>query len=313
MQMATELLQWSGFDYLFNPHKRLFWGYLLLSFFIAIVYLRCTRLSFTSVFSLNIWWHPSARLDYAYFILSSIIKLTMIVPLVLSVREVALWVLKLMDQVFGYQEKLSVDPFWLIIGYTLSLFIVSDFSRYVLHRLMHHLPFLWEFHKVHHSAQVLTPVTFYRVHPVENILFGFRYAISAGSVTGVFVYYFGAGLEIIDILGINLFVFLAHMAGDNLRHSPIKVRYPDWLEKVLISPAQHQYHHTIQGNRTNYGGVLSVWDRMFGSLKFSRPTDRHVYGIDDVDQFTSLSSLLFLPFRNIFTQISFRFIDEKVK
>ena len=106
-----------------------------------------------------------------------------------------------------------------MLAYTLTLFLSGDFTRYWLHRLMHSVPFLWEFHKVHHSAEVLTPITFYRVHPVENLLFGLRYSLSAGLVTGVFLYFFGAGLALLDVLGVNLFVYIAHVVGDNLRHS----------------------------------------------------------------------------------------------
>nr|WP_216092588.1 sterol desaturase family protein [Candidatus Marithrix sp. Canyon 246] len=49
-----------------------------------------------------------------------------------------------------------------MVLFTLSLFIFSDLTRYLLHRLLHSIPILWEFHKVHHSAKVLNPFTFYR-------------------------------------------------------------------------------------------------------------------------------------------------------
>ncbi len=297
--MVTELVQWTGIDYLVNPQKRMYWGYLLLSALIAIAYVRWTRVPLSRVFGLQVWWHPSARLDYAYFIVASLIKLSLILPLVISMREVAFWVINTLEAWFGYLEKINLDDGLLILLYTTALFVFSDFTRYWLHRLMHRVPWLWEFHKVHHSAEVLTPVTFYRVHPVENLLFGFRYALSAGIVTGVFVYLFGAGLDVAKVLGVNLFVFVAHVVGDNLRHSPIRLRYPDWLERVFISPAQHQYHHTLGGSRSNSGGVLACWDYWFGSLRLSRARDDYLFGVDDPHHFQSIPGLLLSPVLNI--------------
>lgn len=310
--METELLHWVGFDYLLNSQKRLFFGYLFLSLLIALVYIRFSRLSFSQVFNLDIWWHPSARLDYAYFILSSLIKIGLILPLVFSVREVAFWMLNSLDYLFGYQVKISLDRYFLMVIYTVSLFVVGDFTRYWLHRLLHSIPWLWEFHKVHHSAAVLTPVTFYRVHPVENILFGFRYALSAGVVTGSFVYFFGAGLQVMDVLGVNAFVFMAHVIGDNLRHSPVPLRYPGWMELMLISPAQHQIHHTVSNSQKNFGGVLSVWDRMFGTMKPCLNSEKYQFGIQGGENFSSLFNLLFLPFKNIFERFFPKLSHEKL-
>jgi sterol desaturase/sphingolipid hydroxylase (fatty acid hydroxylase superfamily) len=313
MPMVTDLLHWTGFEYLFNVHKRLFWGYILISLVVAFVYLYFTRTPFSRVFGRHIWWHPSARLDYMYFLLSSVIKLTLVLPLLISAREVALWVLVVLEQTFGYQSKLAVDSAWLVLAYTLCLFLVSDFSRYWLHRLMHKIPWLWSFHQVHHSAEVLTPITFYRVHPVENLLFGLRYALSAGLVTGVFVYFFGASLHVTEVFGVNLFVFLAHVVGDNLRHSPVRLAYPRWLESWMISPAQHQYHHTLDGNRYNFGGVLAVWDRLFGSLRYSRANEVFVFGVDAAAQFKTLGQLLLSPFLQIVNLRFYRWRYENQK
>ena len=202
-----------------------------------------------------------------------------------------------MESLFGYQAKIVVDHQWLVLGYTLALFLLSDLSRYCLHRLMHGVPFLWAFHKVHHSAEVLTPVTFYRVHPVENILFGLRYALVAGLLTGVFIYLFGANLALMDVIGVNVFVFVFHILGDNLRHSPVHFRYFNAVERWFVSPAQHQYHHTVQGATANYGGVLAIWDRLFGSLRLSGPLDHYHYGLGaEGEVFRSVRQLLFQPF-----------------
>ncbi len=298
--LELDLIHLLGLDYVNNPQKRLYWPYLLTAFLIAIFVLKITQQSFSSVFNKDIWWHHSARLDYAYFTLASIIKLSLILPFMLGINEVAFSVVQWMQSVFGFQPKLNINHSALMVLYTFALFVFSDLSRYWLHRAVHKIPFLWEFHKVHHSAEVLTPMTFYRIHPIENILYGLRYALVAGTVTGVFVYYFGAALAIIDIFGINLLVITAHFMGDNIRHSALRLSYYDGLENWLISPAQHQFHHTLTGNSYNFGGVFAVWDRVFGTLQYSHKNQSDQFGVSDKVQYNSILRLFFLPFKKIF-------------
>ena len=98
-------------------------------------------------------------------------------------------------------------------------------------------------------------------------------------------------------------MFTAHVVGDNLRHSPVALRYPRWLEHVFISPAQHQYHHTRSGSRRNYGGVMAIWDWSFRSLRTARADDVYDFGLHDPDHFTSVFKLLWLPFQQIWLSV----------
>ena len=179
--------------------------------------------------------------------------------------------------------------------------MISDFTRYWLHRFLHTIPFLWEFHKVHHSAKVLTPITFYRVHPIENFLFGLRYSLSAGFVTGVFIYFFGAMIDIYMVFGVNVFLFLFSTLGANLRHSHVPFAYFTFIEKWFMSPKQHQIHHSTKHFNKNYGGFISIWDRFFGSLQLSNEVKVMKFGLrkNQMPDYTSLKSLIFRPFINI--------------
>lgn len=253
-------------DYFFNAHQRVYWLYLCTSLLIASGYIYLKKEAFAHYLSAAIWWHPSARIDYGYFAVISLIKLLIIMPLILSSKEVGLFTVLQMQALFGYITPLDWSREAILAAYTLALFTVSDFTRYWLHRLMHAVPFLWRFHRVHHSAEVLNPLTFYRVHPVENALFGLRFALSVGIVTGCFLYLFGARIGLAEIIGVNALGFLFAAAGSNLRHSHIPLRYGDGPERWLISPYMHQLHHSKTHSRTNYGGALAVWDRMFGTL-----------------------------------------------
>lgn len=289
-------------SYLIDPRERLFWGYLLSAAVIAVlITYRQTRKLPTRQGWKDYWLHPSALLDYKYFFVIWLLKVYLIAPLLFSAQKVAIWTFRFTRDYLAPVDTLSYET--VSVLYTLTLFVVSDFTRYWLHRALHGFDFLWTFHKVHHSAEVLTPVTFYRIHPVESFLFGLRYALTAGIVTGVFMTLFGAKLSVNQILGVNVFIFTFSVLGSNLRHSHVYLRFPKWLESVFISPAQHQLHHQYRSSRKNYGGYLAVWDACFGTIEKShnQPKPKR-FGIanSEMPNFNSLSKLLFTPLKDIF-------------
>lgn len=290
------------FEYLINPDKRTYWVYIFTSIVIAIIYLYFNKKEQRINLSSKLWLHPSAKLDYYYFILSYFIKILMIFPIVISAKTVAFSINKYLYFEYGFNQIQTISYETTIILYTITLFIVSDFTRYWLHRFLHTIPFLWEFHKVHHSAKVLNPLTFYRVHPIENLLFGFRYSLSIGLVTGVFIYFFGSKIGIVEVLGANIFIFIFSSIGANLRHSHIQLAYFAFLEKWLISPKQHQIHHCKRHFDRNYGGYLAIWDRVFGTLTLSKQVKTLKFGIrkEQMSDYNSLSKILLFPFINIF-------------
>lgn len=261
-------------DYLFNPEQRLYWGYLVAALGIAMLYYwvmprpQTVRVKTLAGQIKAYWFHPSATLDYRYFLAVWLIKVYLLLPLILSAETVALYVNLILQKIHS-PLHLALSKWFITLLYTTTLFIASEFTRYWLHRWLHTVPWLWQFHKVHHSAEVLNPLTFYRVHPMENFLFGLRYALTTGIVTGIFLWAFGAGLSIYTIGGANGFIWLMAMLGGNLRHSHIYLRYPQRVERWFISPAQHQLHHTYQFAGRNYGGYLSIFDRIFGTLQTS--------------------------------------------
>lgn len=143
------------FDSLFDGRERIFWLYLLSSLSIALVLALRTgagggRLSLAELKAY--WWSPDSRLDYRYFLINWLIKALLVAPLILSAQSIALWTLNVLNAI---AEPLFLPWFYrdIVLAYTLVLFLVGDFSRYWLHRAMHHFSWLWAFHKVHHSAE----------------------------------------------------------------------------------------------------------------------------------------------------------------
>jgi len=279
-------------NYFINSHQRLYWIYILSALFIATLYLLLHPKEQKINLSQKLWLHPSATLDYRYFIISFFLKIWLVFPILIGANEVALFTQTVLSDYFGFYLYQGLSSTEIMILYTVTLFIVSDFTRYWLHRFMHRVPLLWKFHRVHHSAKVLTPITFYRVHPIENILFGFRFSLSIGIVTGIFIFFFGGLVSFMDILGVNIIIFIFNILGSNLRHSHIKLKYFRWIESIFISPFQHQIHHSKEFYNYNFGGTLALWDLWFKTLKYSGEIKQMKLGLPQVEHKDILDLLL---------------------
>ena len=168
---------------------------------------------------------------------------------------------------------------------------------------MHKWPVLWALHKVHHSATVLTPMTVFRTHPLEGIIFSLRSAITQAIGISLFFYLFGNLVSLYTIVGVNVFVFVFNILGSNLRHSHIGIRYWKWFEYIFISPAQHQLHHSVafEHHDKNFGAALAIWDWLFGSLHHSVEFETLHLGIkkDQKETTHNLRNLYFDPINEI--------------
>jgi sterol desaturase/sphingolipid hydroxylase (fatty acid hydroxylase superfamily) len=188
---------------------------------------------------------------------------------------------------------------------TLLVAVVADFCTYWVHRLHHEQRMLWPFHKVHHSAEVLTPVTAYRKHPVYDIASAAARALPIGAFQGLVLFFFVGQVEYVAIGGANVLYVLFNFCTSNLRHSHIWLDFGRVLDRIFISPAQHQIHHsqaTWHFNK-NYGEIFAVWDWMFGTLYI--PRGREIIAVGLADEFgaavpqpyPTFTSALVEPFR----------------
>lgn len=263
-----------------DSDQRMYWPYLLSALVLALGVLLHRRrrqagawqplAALRELFSPRIWWHPSARLDYALFVLNPLVRSLLLVG-GLSMVPVALAVADLLKGGWGASSLYLSD--WQVAAlFTSALFIADDFTRYWLHRFLHRIRALWALHRLHHSAEVLTPITVYRMHPLESGLYSLRMVVTQGLVVGVFFYLFGMRLSAWEVAGANLFTYAFNMAGSNLRHSHVWLSFGPWVERIVISPAQHQIHHSDRPEHfdRNFGSFLAVWDWLFGTLVLAR-------------------------------------------
>jgi len=256
------------------------------------------RSFFRYCFPKAIYNHPSAVLDYKYFIVNKILFAFIFAPLFLGSPGIAEWIAK----TFGTSVDTANNASDLtVIIYTVVAVVVFDFSIFFTHYLQHRIPVLWQFHKVHHSAEVLTPITVYRMHPVDELLTGIAATIALGLTGGAFIIATESLVSPLQLFQVNGLLFIYYVAGYNLRHSHIWLNYPSWLLKVLISPAQHQIHHSNASRHfdKNFGFIFSFWDQLARTIYIPAMREDLKFGLskDENREFGSILALYFHPFK----------------
>ena len=135
-------------------------------------------------------------------------------------------------------------------------FLLLDLLNYGLHRLSHANVLLWRVHLVHHSDVQVDVTTTVRHHPLESL-------VSSGAAAALVVV---LGLSWTSVAAYALCALLVSAwSHANLR---LPARLEAALGRVLVTPGAHLLHHSALPVQTdsNFGTVLSVWDRLFGTF-----------------------------------------------
>jgi sterol desaturase/sphingolipid hydroxylase (fatty acid hydroxylase superfamily) len=202
--------------------------------------------------------------------------------------NIGFWIVNLMIAVFfsapdssirsAVQAVLSVGlPSWPIASAGPSFvagFLLLDLMYYAVHRCEHAVPVFWRIHALHHSDPDVDATTSLRHHPVEYLLTSVVYWLA---------------VLVLDIpLGVVLSHGLAVFGTAAVQHG--NIRLPEWVERglrpVLVTVDMHRVHHSVvfeQAN-SNYGAVLSIWDRLFGTyVRITRAQhDSMVFGVTEL-------------------------------
>ena len=193
-----------------------------------------------------------------------------------------------------------------MVTYGLVLFLCLDFAAYLTHYLQHKIPILWEFHKIHHSAEVLHPLTNYREHPIDNVAYAIANGIATGLVISGCQFLFSAVPThlLVPMLGISVLPFLFNFMGYNLRHSHIWLRWPGVLAYLWGCPAHHQIHHSYRPKHINknFAFMFPIWDVVFGTFYLPKHEEKLDIGIGDGTEgdYHSFVSLYATPFVRLF-------------
>lgn len=294
------------------PTNRTFLLYLATSLMLAVVLHRSSTQGRESTQGASLWGlfpravytHRSAVVDYIYFVFNSILNVFILAPIFALSPFVSKNIVAALYVVGSSYEMIVTSPLVATVIVTIVMALVADFGTFLGHYLMHKIPALWEFHKVHHSAQVMTPMTVYRMHPLDDM---FTIAVSGalvGVADGVIRFFITPAPSPYLLYGLSIVTFCFYVFGYNLRHSHIWVSYGKTVSKFLISPAQHQIHHSTARRHwdKNFGFIFAVWDWAFGSLYVPQGYEKLEFGLGtgEEKEYSSPLRLYLIPFVKIF-------------
>ncbi len=254
-------------------------------------------------FSNDLIWHRSTRADMLYFGLNIFVTGVFIGWGCIAVMDISQHVEDGLTRAFGARTA-AMGPEWAMRAIvTVVAFLAYEFGYWFDHYLKHRIPFLWETHKTHHTAERLTPWTVWRVHPLDSLVFTNVVAGCVGVAVGVMGFAFGNRFQAFSLGGTNLFLVGFFFIFVHLQHSQVWLPLTGTLGKLFMSPAHHQIHHSIDPAHynTNMGNALAVYDWLFGTLTIPEKASRRLaYGVEEpgVDPH-SVTELIVSPFRNV--------------
>ena len=182
-----------------------------------------------------------------------------------------------------YSQRLFDIP---VNGWTiLPIFVAVEFCYYWFHRSSHKLRWFWSAHVVHHSSETMNMTTAMR----QSLLY---------SITGWWLFFMP-----LVLLGVNPAVVFAlyafNLSYQFFIHTEAVGKLHPWLEFWLDTPSNHRVHHGRNPEYIdqNYGGVLIIFDRLFGTYAEEKRSNPVEYGI--VDQIYS-HNILTLNFHEFY-------------
>ncbi len=254
------------------------------------------------LFPLQVLRLKSCKLDGAFVVVHWLSHKLILAPLLVSNVVAAIGAHQLLTYAFGKQAA-TPHGAWIGPLVVIGAVLLADFGYYFAHAMMHRFAVLWELHKVHHSAEYLIPISRRRLHPIEEVAEHVLVMVMVGSWLGVIAYAFALPIQQAGFAGVDAYFLLNLLSFYHLRHSHIPMSY-GWLERWVISPAQHHVHHSIRPEHLgrNLGTLLACWDRMFGTWAPSRPYNELPVGLmpeDEPQHYDSVAKLYWVPVRTI--------------
>lgn len=177
---------------------------------------------------------------------------------------------------FGIRNLVAFEiQSWPVWAQLLTLFIVRDFVQWNVHVLLHKVPWMWQFHKVHHSVEEMGFAAHLRYHWMETFIYRTFEYIPLAMI--------GFGIQ--DFFLVHLFT----LAIGHLNHANINLPLGP-LRFVFNSPQMHLWHHVhdlpdTHPDGINYGISLSIWDYFFRTA-YQPYNDSHIrLGFPDAEKF----------------------------
>jgi sterol desaturase/sphingolipid hydroxylase (fatty acid hydroxylase superfamily) len=306
--LFTQSVLRAPLDHFTNPSSRAFLLYLATSLLVALyIHRKEARLHrdaqgpLGAIFPGQVYTHRSAVVDYIYFITNTMLYAFILAPFAGLGVAISQWTQRGLGVFFTQHVMTDLSPMWATVGFSILVALLADFGTFYAHYWIHRIPVLWEFHKVHHSAEVMTPITVFRMHPLDDVITLFVVGTLTGVSDAAIRFFITPNVSPYGMYGIGVASFLFFLSGYHLRHSHIWLSYGPTLSRLFISPAQHQIHHSKAKQHwdKNYGFILAIWDWMFGSLYVPKEREQIEFGIGNGEEhlYSSPLKLYVLPFK----------------
>lgn len=208
----------------------------------------------------------------------------------------------ILHRLSGDMPVQSSDPIVALLC-AVSVFIFAELAYYLVHYSNHKVPFLWELHKLHHSAEVLNPLTNTRAHPLSQTYKFVVIGIFTAVPSGFFMEYYGFTLPEIVVLTAVANKLASIFTLDSLRHSHFPISFGP-LDAIFISPHMHHIHHSSEEKHfdKNFGLNLSLFDWLFRTgykpAKDERMTPGiHGYSDEELQNFNTLKGAYLAPLK----------------
>jgi sterol desaturase/sphingolipid hydroxylase (fatty acid hydroxylase superfamily) len=267
--------------------------------FLTQVEKRSWREFFEFLFPHEILLHPSAKADALFWITRRFVLPFLVFPTgLVFVAAVGFATHTLVGGLLGVSAPIlgTSGPVTIVL-FTLSMLLAYDLSYYLYHYAQHKIPFLWELHKVHHSAEVMVGITKDRVHPLDALMNQIWDGVIPGICFGLWT------LLVLDpvettVFGLNVYVMRNILMMDFIRHTHLPISFGP-LNSVILCPHWHQLHHSVEQRHydRNFGLLFSFWDRWFGTLAIPAKGERFRFGLAEREahEYQSLFGLYVLP------------------
>jgi sterol desaturase/sphingolipid hydroxylase (fatty acid hydroxylase superfamily) len=222
-----------------------------------------------AIFSRRVLLHRSTFADLAYCVIGLATLSAIIGWAVVSAAWISDGVAALLTNWLGAPPRWGAPSFVLNAARTLAVFLAYDLGFFVDHTLKHRIPALWELHKAHHSAEVLTPLVNFRVHPLDSVILANNLALFIGVFGGAAQYALGRQAVSFTLFDQNILMLLYIYLTAQLQHTQIWIPFTGAWGRLFMSPAHHQLHHSANPAHfnCNMGASLAIWDWAVGSLR----------------------------------------------
>lgn len=261
-----------------------------------------------ALFPRRILRNPSTVADIGYFLFNVFVFGAIVVVAGVSYQFLTNGVLSGLVAVFGKPAPTSWPEWASRSVITVMMFLAYELGYWIDHYLKHRVPFLWEVHKVHHTAEVLTPLTTFRMHPLDTYVFGNILAITAAIANGVGAYLFGDTTHQYALSGSNIILVVFIHVYVHLQHTHVWIAFRGLLGRIFLSPAHHQVHHStnpVHFNK-NLGSCLAIWDWLFGTLHVpSKTPEKLSFGVQPVrEDAHTITGEFIVPFGRFFAALA---------